>query len=445
MCPSGDNRSNWSTIGCKRGALRSHMPSLSMCPQADPEIIFYGPGLPELLSSPSRTKEELGHEDANRILSKITVGRGIFLRSRIPGSLDTFITAFDPIRPAPHPQSVDFREKIALGTRHHAFEKRILEIIYSVHESSTSKSLFGSYLENIIFTLRASGIFEVESNRGRGIWPQKLDEADNVGLVLVRMRLHTDNLKQDALIAKSHCCLRTALETMQVISQGYMSRATHESCGSSFCKVHCISNIAFHLDDFLDELSRVLFSKQNRMQKSQWLSIFYSLCIQSYVRRVLVHLSGKGNGFPEVSAKRASRFEQYLHLGLRLFTAASGSYDPLMQDYSSISEELATDEKLIAKLYQDAQLSVKQASWKERKINNSYDYLKESFEDAGGHLGENPYSETDSGMPPPLKRTLIDGIANPPLGSFQCTYPGCVAQPFQTQVNLFYSQLLVKS
>jgi hypothetical protein len=29
----------------------------------------------------------------------------------------------------------------------------------------------------------------------------------------------------------------------------------------------------------------------------------------------------------------------------------------------------------------------------------------------------------------------IDGITNPQIGGFQCTYPGCTAQPFQTQVS----------
>jgi hypothetical protein len=33
-----------------------------------------------------------------------------------------------------------------------------------------------------------------------------------------------------------------------------------------------------------------------------------------------------------------------------------------------------------------------------------------------------------------IDRTSIDGITNPQIGGFQCTYPGCTAQPFQTQV-----------
>jgi hypothetical protein len=45
---------------------------------------------------------------------------------------------------------------------------------------------------------------------------------------------------------------------------------------------------------------------------------------------------------------------------------------------------------------------------------------------------------TDQSTPSvPIDRMSIDGITNPQIGGFQCTYPGCTAQPFQTQVGLF--------
>lgn len=34
-----------------------------------------------------------------------------------------------------------------------------------------------------------------------------------------------------------------------------------------------------------------------------------------------------------------------------------------------------------------------------------------------------------------IDRMSIDGITNPQIGGFQCTYPGCTAQPFATQVS----------
>ncbi|TVY27791.1 hypothetical protein LHYA1_G003774 [Lachnellula hyalina] len=44
-------------------------------------------------------------------------------------------------------------------------------------------------------------------------------------------------------------------------------------------------------------------------------------------------------------------------------------------------------------------------------------------------------STDPSGATPTIDRMSIDGITNPQIGGFQCTYPGCMAQPFQTQVG----------
>ncbi|KFY31189.1 hypothetical protein V493_01320, partial [Pseudogymnoascus sp. VKM F-4281 (FW-2241)] len=41
-----------------------------------------------------------------------------------------------------------------------------------------------------------------------------------------------------------------------------------------------------------------------------------------------------------------------------------------------------------------------------------------------------------NGIPAGIDRMSIDGITNPLVGGFQCTYPGCTAQPFQTQYLL---------
>jgi hypothetical protein len=47
-------------------------------------------------------------------------------------------------------------------------------------------------------------------------------------------------------------------------------------------------------------------------------------------------------------------------------------------------------------------------------------------------------STDQSGSTPAMAidRMSIDGITNPQIGGFQCNYPGCTAQPFQTQVSL---------
>ena len=49
---------------------------------------------------------------------------------------------------------------------------------------------------------------------------------------------------------------------------------------------------------------------------------------------------------------------------------------------------------------------------------------------------ETPSTEHSAATPAlPIDRMSIDGITNPQIGGYQCSYPGCTAQPFQTQVS----------
>lgn len=53
---------------------------------------------------------------------------------------------------------------------------------------------------------------------------------------------------------------------------------------------------------------------------------------------------------------------------------------------------------------------------------------------------ETPSTEHSAPTPSlPIDRMSIDGITNPQVGGFQCAYPGCTAQPFQTQVSSEFS------
>jgi hypothetical protein len=69
------------------------------------------------------------------------------------------------------------------------------------------------------------------------------------------------------------------------------------------------------------------------------------------------------------------------------------------------------------------------------------------YSSAGDYSSSNTEtpSTDQSGATPAIDRMSIDGITNPQIGGFQCTYPGCTAQPFQTQVNYnFHSFYLEK-
>jgi hypothetical protein len=60
--------------------------------------------------------------------------------------------------------------------------------------------------------------------------------------------------------------------------------------------------------------------------------------------------------------------------------------------------------------------------------------------DYGSSSTETPSTDqsgpSPAGIPQGIDRMSIDGITNPQIGGFQCSYSGCSAQPFQTQYLL---------
>jgi hypothetical protein len=143
--------------------------------------------------------------------------------------------------------------------------------------------------------------------------------------------------------------------------------------------------------------------------------------------------------------KTTRNFKQYLHLTLRLFIAASSAYDPLLPDYLPNLAEPSEDVDVL-KTYKTAQEAVKRDSWSSKGILSSADYLTRIFEDAGDKLEveacphqaplpELPTSDLYQTSGYILNRMSVDGITNPQIGGFICTFPGCAAQPFQTQVS----------
>jgi len=82
---------------------------------------------------------------------------------------------------------------------------------------------------------------------------------------------------------------------------------------------------------------------------------------------------------------------------------------------------------------------------------NSNSHRRLSQNDGPQYLSSGDYSSSNtetpstdqSGSTPAtmaIDRMSIDGITNPQIGGFQCTYPGCTAQPFQTQVRKYSRQ-----
>lgn len=169
----------------------------------------------------------------------------------------------------------------------------------------------------------------------------------------------------------------------------------------SICKVDCIRDLELQVEQYLDELSRVIFLKENMRNRFWWLSAFYSLCIQGVVRQALVLLSSNNHNKASEIGELSSA--QYLHIAIRLFSVSSGNHDPLIQDWSSrpASPSVEVGAPSI-KDYQNAQSAINQSQWKVNGIKKSGNYLKRLFEDNGGPLAEHhDESATLTALPEP--------------------------------------------
>ncbi|CCD50690.1 similar to transcription factor Cys6 [Botrytis cinerea T4] len=166
---------------------------------------------------------------------------------------------------------------------------------------------------------------------------------------------------------------------------------------------------------YIEQLSKVFFKKENLRGKTWWLSVFYSLVIQSLVRAILKAIVADGG------VEIPSSINQYLHLAVRLFVATSGAHDPLVHGIPVQGDRLkalvACDSCKRRKLkctrwkpfceacqafqcpcvyggkleindsemedYNFARLSVQQAEWQSSGLNSSGEYLQHMFQDDG--------------------------------------------------------------
>lgn len=129
----------------------------------------------------------------------------------------------------------------------------------------------------------------------------------------------------------------------------------------------------------------MIFKKNAKLRKDWWLSTFYSLCIQSIVRRVLVVITSKLRNPVEPDLRLAAL--QYLHLAVQLFFAtckATGKgYEPLSYDFENLSAvemTALTRHSLQAYDGKIAQKAVQKEAWQSQNISSAYDYLGLLFE-----------------------------------------------------------------
>jgi hypothetical protein len=155
----------------------------------------------------------------------------------------------------------------------------------------------------------------------------------------------------------------------------------------------------------MEELSIMMFKKVNLRDRRWWLSTFYSLCIQSYVRRALLVIEQQ---LLAVAADDADlNSDQYLHLITVLFTAVSFQYDPLST--GRLQQAVADDtipEASVPELYLASARTVCGVEmWAGEGIKSSYQFLTRMLNigslDSVAATGDIPMLDSQALVPPP--------------------------------------------
>lgn len=175
-------------------------------------------------------------------------------------------------------------------------------------------------------------------------------------------------------------CLRHCLEALRLHSANLLSPGAHEDCSGGHCQVECIRNLSSHLSAYIDELSAVIFNKENMRDRRWWLSTFYSLYIQSYVRHALIAIEKqlRFQASDDVAAEDLTT-TQYLHLPAVLFTAASAKYDPLLDgrlQYALTDNSVIPETSVPELHHSSARVACEVDSWHEAGIRTPYQFLR---------------------------------------------------------------------
>jgi len=210
------------------------------------------------------------------------------------------------------------------------------------------------------------------------IYESEVGQVSSPQLLLRKCRILTD--LQTSLVMISMVCLRHCLEALRLHSSGLLVEEEHIDCRPGLCQIQCIQDLSYYVESYVTELSSVVFNKENMRDRRWWLSTFYSLYIQSYVRHALIAIEKqlRFGSADDVSAEDLTG-TQYLHLAAILFTAASAKYDPLLGGrlQYALTENSVIPETSVPELHHSSARSACDVEkWPEAGVKTSYQFLR---------------------------------------------------------------------
>lgn len=210
----------------------------------------------------------------------------------------------------------------------------------------------------------------------------------------------------------SMVCLRHCLEALRLHSAGLLTKGAHGDCMPGQCQVQCIQDLSYYVESYINELSSVVFNKENMRDRRWWLSTFYSLYIQSYVRQALIAIEKQlcFDAVDDVPAEDLTS-TQYLHLAAILFTAASAKYDPLLggRFQYALTENSVIPETSVPEMHHSsARVACEVEKWPEGGVKTSYQFLRRLLQ-----IGSVDFEAENTDVQPLVRTSSSSGRRTP--------------------------------
>ncbi|KAI1135999.1 hypothetical protein F5Y05DRAFT_121317 [Hypoxylon sp. FL0543] len=311
-CPrSGMNNSRWQAVGCKRGTLLDHIPQISLCPKANAlvpiDVDETLNAAREVPRAPGGEKSQLCLQEASDRLDRICSSEN-----------DTYAKIVLEILCSP----MAILNDMPLSLRHDIVGD-VIHITWGLIEVASARDILHiKSVEQTLDVLKAAVTYETEYGQSQAV------------PVAIK-------------------CFRSCIEILRLHDGGHLISGLHDECMASKCQVQPFQDLSSSVKSFTDELSKVIFRKENRLhEKRWWLSAFYGFWIQSHVRRTIRFVESQTTF--QLSPETKHACSSYLLLALELFEAASASFDPLVSAWSLDEEPPNMDFRLM-KYYRLAQ------------------------------------------------------------------------------------------
>ncbi|KAK3363167.1 hypothetical protein B0T25DRAFT_32047 [Lasiosphaeria hispida] len=348
----GEDAPLWPLIGCRRGPLRNALPSQVLCPGFRPTSRIQASAIADTCQ-PRRSLDI-----ADRVLLSAESQRLADMKAVLErASYKLSITD-----PAMKQCFVSFIETGRYRNQE------------CLHQNLTLEDESVSYTELI-----ATIAWELSENQA--LLPLlEIRSWDGFMAMLETACIYESEVGHTSLVMLSMICLRRCFEALRLHSADLLSVKAHSECGPGQCQVQCVQDIHRYVATYIDELSSVVFNKENMKDRRWWLSTFYSLYIQSYVRHALIAIEKYlcFEGLDDVPAEDLAN-TQYLHLAAVLFTAASAKYDPLLGGrlQYALTENSVIPETSVPELHHSsARVVCEVEKWPEVGIKTSYQFLR---------------------------------------------------------------------